>query len=119
MQWIKRVQAHLLGAAAERQAQRYLQRQGLHFVTRNFRCRSGEVDLIFTEGQQWVFVEVKFRRQSDFGQAHEYFHASKRRKFELAMLAFMQQHGLNPAHTDHRIDLLAIQGEQIDWFKQI
>lgn len=119
MQWIKQAQAYLIGAAAERYASRFLRRQGLELIGRNFRCRGGEIDLIFREGEQWVFVEVKFRRQRQYGQASEYFHASKRRKFERAMLTFMQLHGLNPAHADHRIDLLAIEGKHIQWFKQI
>ena len=44
-------------AAAEQAAADYLTRQGLQLVTRNFRCRLGEIDLIMGDGKTLVFVE--------------------------------------------------------------
>ncbi|HRC69195.1 MAG TPA: YraN family protein, partial [Candidatus Competibacter denitrificans] len=55
------------GTAAEDLALRYLEARGLALVTRNFRCRGGELDLILRDGGQLVFVEVRSRRSSQFG----------------------------------------------------
>ena len=56
-----------VGSQAEDFAQHYLEQQGLALVERNFRCRLGEIDLIMHEGSTLVFVEVRYRRNRDFG----------------------------------------------------
>jgi putative endonuclease len=57
------------GRRGEDLAHRYLRRQGLTIVARNFRARSGrgEIDLIARDGDSLVFVEVKTRATTEFG----------------------------------------------------
>ncbi|MBL8446741.1 MAG: YraN family protein [Zoogloeaceae bacterium] len=55
------------GAEAEDLAATLLTRQGLKILSRNVRCRGGEVDLIALEGATVVFVEVRLRRNRQFG----------------------------------------------------
>ncbi|MBC5823921.1 MAG: YraN family protein [Candidatus Eremiobacteraeota bacterium] len=50
------------GSEGERAAEAFLRERGYHVLERNFRCRSGEVDLIALDGGTLVFVEVKTRR---------------------------------------------------------
>lgn len=57
------------GAQAEQWAAQYLQQQGLKPVTENYRGRFGEIDLIMRDGTALVFVEVRLRRNADFGGA--------------------------------------------------
>ncbi|TAJ80333.1 MAG: YraN family protein [Gallionellaceae bacterium] len=57
------------GAQAEDIAARYLQQRGLELITRNYRCRFGEIDLILQDGATLVFVEVRLRSGSRFGGA--------------------------------------------------
>jgi putative endonuclease len=59
------------GAWGEDLALRYLTRQGYTLVERNFRKRRGEIDLIVRNGQTLVFVEVKLRRSTGFGDPLE------------------------------------------------
>jgi len=60
------------GAAAEEAAARYLSSLGYQVLERNWRCRSGEIDLIARDGEVLVFVEVRSRRTgSRFGAAVE------------------------------------------------
>lgn len=119
MQWIKKPFSHLIGQQAEEQACLYLKAQGLRFIGKNFRCRSGEIDLIMMDQDEWVFVEVKYRSNQEFGAAMEYFHQHKRKKFERAVQHFMHGKRLNPAMVAHRIDLLAIDDKQIQWLKSV
>jgi putative endonuclease len=44
-----------------------LQQHGLKLITRNYRCRFGEIDLLLQEGETLVFVEVRMRSSTDFG----------------------------------------------------
>lgn len=43
------------------EAAAFLKKQGLFIVTKNFRCKSGEIDLVVRDGKYLVFVEVKYR----------------------------------------------------------
>ena len=64
--------AHLLrGESAEQQAYQFLLKKGLKLVTRNFRCKQGELDLIMTDEQTLVIIEVRFRQTDKYGSAAE------------------------------------------------
>ncbi|MCX7047067.1 MAG: YraN family protein [Candidatus Sumerlaeota bacterium] len=57
----------LLGRQGEALAARYLRRQGMRILRRNYSDGSWEIDLIASEGETVVFVEVKTRQNVDFG----------------------------------------------------
>lgn len=54
-----------LGRQGERLAHKYLKKGGLRLVKSNYTIKPGEIDLIMTDGQSLVFVEVKTRRDED------------------------------------------------------
>ncbi len=58
-----------LGTAGEQHARRLLERGGYRFVTANWRCSAGELDLVMRDGDELVFVEVKVRRGEALGLA--------------------------------------------------
>jgi len=60
-----------LGQWGEEQATLYLRRQGLKIVARNLRTPVGEIDIIARDGKTLVFVEVKTRRDVQFGTPAE------------------------------------------------
>lgn len=68
------------GALAEQWAAQYLQRQGLKPVAQNYRSRFGEIDLIMRDGAMLVFVEVRLRRNGDFGGAAASIDAHKQQR---------------------------------------
>ncbi|WP_158971554.1 YraN family protein [Paraglaciecola sp. L3A3] len=123
MKWIKQALSPLIGSDAERYAQNYLEQQGLIFLSKNYRCRSGEIDLIMQDETELVFIEVKFRSNQSHGTAIEYFHSSKQRKFISAVMCYMQEKNLNPSIVPHRIDLIGIdrnnRQQNVTWLKNI
>jgi putative endonuclease len=72
------------GHKAEETALRYLLNRGLKAVTRNYRCRLGEIDLVMRDGNTLVFVEVRLRSHSSFANAAESITAAKRRRLVAA-----------------------------------
>ena len=59
--------AHLqLGKFGEDTAVRLLKIKGYHILARNFKLKSGELDIVALDGTTIVFVEVKTRRQNRF-----------------------------------------------------
>ncbi|MBT1451083.1 YraN family protein [Glaciecola sp. XM2] len=107
------------GACAEQYAKQYLIDKGLYFVAENYRVKVGEIDLIFKDHEQWVFVEVKYRENNTHGSAAEMFTTGKRRKLTRAIMCYLQSHDLNFHHTHMRIDLFAIDGDEVNWIKNV
>ncbi|MBN1318260.1 MAG: YraN family protein [Anaerolineales bacterium] len=60
-----------LGRWGENRAARHLQHNGYTIIERNYRCSMGEMDLITTRDDQWIFVEVKTRRGTEYGLPEE------------------------------------------------
>jgi putative endonuclease len=58
-----------IGRDAEERAARYLADAGLKLLTRNYRCRMGELDIVACSGGTLVVVEVRLRSRDDFGGA--------------------------------------------------
>lgn len=58
----------------------FLERRGLKIVTRNYRCRFGEIDLVAESGATLVFVEVRARASGAYGGAAESITGAKRRR---------------------------------------
>ena len=57
----------LLGRWGEKRCEKFLKRKGLKTLTRNFSCKSGEIDLVMVDRDgTLVFVEVKTRADEDF-----------------------------------------------------
>lgn len=55
------------GAWAEDIACKWLVNQGLTVKQKNFYTRYGEIDLVMNDSSQLIFVEIKFRKNNDFG----------------------------------------------------
>jgi putative endonuclease len=60
-----------LGRRGEDVAADYLRRQGLVVLSRNWRCRLGELDLVATDGDRLVVCEVKTRSGPGYGHPSE------------------------------------------------
>ena len=106
------------GARYEDIALAYLQHAGLAPITRNFSCRYGEIDLVMRERDVVVFVEVRYRSASRFGDGIDSVGAAKRARLVRAASAFLAEHP-RLAGAACRFDVLAIgAGEEapsIDW----
>lgn len=60
-----------LGRQGEDLACRYLERQGLVVLCRNWTCREGELDVVATDGDKLVVCEVKTRSGVSHGSPLE------------------------------------------------
>ena len=98
-----------IGQIWEIDAERFLLRQGLVLLTRNFLTRSGEIDLVMRDHNLIVFVEVRFRNASRFGAAIHSINRRKRACVVRSASVFLQQH---PQWSNHpcRFDVIAYDG---------
>lgn len=100
-----------------------MRRQGLRLVTRNYRCRYGEIDLILLERSQLrqrvlVFVEVRYRRANRFGGAAASVTPAKQQRLIKTAEHFRMTHA-DMAQLPARFDVVAVQGStdnpQLTW----
>src|SRR5262245_28890513 len=68
---------HVRGHRGEDLAAEHFERLGFEVLTRNHRTRYGELDLVVSDGENLVFVEVKTRREGS-GHPWDNLHALKR-----------------------------------------
>ncbi len=97
--------ARLRGERTERFARDYLEKRGLRFRAANVRSRGGEIDLIMTEGNTLVFVEVRYRGRADWGGAAASVTGAKQRKLIHAAQYYLMRH---PWQGPCRFDVLAV-----------
>jgi putative endonuclease len=95
------------GAEGETVACQYLERGGFAVLSRNYRCRSGEIDIVArdTDGTI-VFVEVKDRHVVSHGEGFEAVTFGKRRRVVRAARVFAAAHGLSEGRL--RFDVVSI-----------
>lgn len=104
--------AHAAGVAAEQRARTYLESAGLYFVSNNFRCHGGEIDLIMRSNDTLVFVEVRYRRNKQFGGAAASVTTTKQRRLRLAARTYLQRFRIS---MPSRIDVISMNGPEIEW----
>lgn len=109
--------AHLQkGDQAEQQALIYLQQQGLELLSNNFRCKTGELDLVMKDGSVLVVVEVRYRKSEQFGGALASITRQKQQRIVSATQHYVIINNLN--HFAIRFDVVAISGDnRITWIK--
>ena len=106
------------GDAAEDQALRYLEAQGLRLLVRNYRTPGrggGEIDLIVREPDgTLVFVEVRSRASRAFGGAGASISAAKQRRIVFAARHYLMRLGAPPPC---RFDAVLIEGQSVQWLR--
>jgi len=107
-----------LGYKGEDQARDYLLSQGLRLRARNYRCRLGEIDLIMQDGEYLVFIEVRARSSSVYGNAVESITVHKRQKLLKTAALYLLSNKLQDKWAC-RFDVLSLDGvpPQIRWIK--
>ncbi len=94
------------GQRGEEIAALYFLQRGYTILHRNWRCPTGELDIILQKDDTLVFVEVRTRTSARFGSAEESITPAKQeRLIELAQL-YLQEN--SPPHRRWRIDVVAI-----------
>ena len=96
------------GSKAEWLAGQHLQSLGLQLVAQNFRTKAGEIDLIMRHEDTLVFVEVRYRREVEFGLPAETISAAKRRKIARAAAHYLTTLVTIP---DCRFDVITLTGD--------
>jgi len=95
----------MYGDESEEKACRFLKQRGYRILARNWRSRTGEVDIIARDEGILVFVEVKARSGDGFGGPEAAVDRFKQRRIISAALSFME---VTECELPTRFDVVAI-----------
>ena len=105
-----------VGKSVENTVCEYLEQNHVEIVERNYRCRSGEVDIIAKDEDYLVFIEVKYRSSLKYGSALEAVDKRKRAQICKVFNVYRMQKRL-PYQVKVRFDVIGVDNEKISWIK--
>ena len=110
-----------IGFEFEELAKKYLIEKGLRYIESNFYTRYGEIDLIFTDKDEkiLVFVEVRYRKNNEFGEPLETINEKKQEKIVISSQIYIKN---KKWKQDIRYDVIGIKKDKlgnnkINWIK--
>jgi len=110
----------LLGDYWENIALNHVKNYKLKKVYKNYNSKFGEIDIIMTEGNTLVFVEVKYRKNRDFVSPEESVTRSKQVKIIKTSQYFLLQNK-KYQKMNCRFDVVSVTGDkkdpEINWIK--
>lgn len=110
----------LTGRQAETAAENYLVEQGLKVISRNFRCRFGEIDLIAIDHNTLVYIEVRYRRSVQRMAVVETLDKNKIQRL-ITTGEYFLTHNRQYQKLQCRFDFIGISGNsqnpEIEWIK--
>lgn len=95
-----------LGAYGEGLAAEYLRNQGMVILHRNWRCDSGELDVVARDGDTLVICEVKTRRSLSHGSPLEAVGNRKMAKLRQLAVRYVMEQRIGPREI--RFDVVGV-----------
>jgi putative endonuclease len=112
-----KVQNYNKGKVGEEMAKEYLIGKGLVFIESNFEVDIGEIDLIMSDKEWLVFVEVKYKANDRMGLPEEMINRRKISQVKrVAEIYLMKNPELGKRFCKYRIDGVCILGEQLNYY---
>jgi putative endonuclease len=106
-----------MGMAAEQLAATFLAQKGLKLVTENYHCRFGEIDIVMMDAKTLVFIEVRLRTNSQFGDAAASITPQKQQKIRLTAQHYLQQFDDKSACRFDVVLMHKTEIQAIEWIK--
>lgn len=102
----------MLGSRYEEKAAEELKLRGYQILEKNYRCRTGEIDLIARKDGILIFAEVKYRAIENSGYPEEAVGIQKQKKISKAAAWYLTERRMS-LETPCRFDVVTILGENI------
>ena len=101
-----------LGPLGESLAARFLEAKGWKILARGYRALGAEIDLVASDGDEIVFVEVKALRSAGHGFPEERVEASKQRRISRAAMAYVRKKRLQGANLRFDVVSVLMEGDE-------
>lgn len=101
-----------LGKEGEKEAIQFLEQQGYRIRHRNWRSGRKELDIVAEWQDELVIIEVKTRRNKQFGTPKESINGTKIRRIVMAADAYVRKFAID---APVRFDIISLTGEGDPW----
>lgn len=98
-----------LGRKGEDEAVQYLENKGYYIMHRNWRSGRRELDIVARDGNEVAFVEVKTRRNTNFGRPAEAVDNRKIRRIVASADAYVRKYAVD---LPIRFDIITVVGAE-------
>ncbi len=98
------------GILGEKLAKEFLKKQGYRIIETNYRCPNGETDIVAMHEDSLVFIEVRTKKNLQFGSPEESITPAKMEKLRTVAAHYQQSHDKLPPQC--RIDVVAVELNQ-------
>lgn len=102
------------GKQGETIATHFLKRQGYTIIQRNYRAKTGEIDIIAKDGDVFVFVEVKSRLTDSYGSPKASITRNKQKKITRTAMYYMKEAQQSGAAARFDVVVLGGAGDYIE-----
>ena len=99
------------GSYYEQLAGAYLEQKGYEILEYNYRCKTGEIDIIAKDGEYLVFCEVKYRSSDKKGHPSEAVNLAKQKIISKSALYYMTVNGMDEMPC--RFDVVSIEKDTV------
>ena len=104
-----------MGAAGEERAAAWYREHGYEVLDRNWRCRTGEIDLVARRARELVFCEVKTRSGDRYGRPFEAVGRAKQLRIRrLAAEWLRSRRPVGGAAYDVRFDVASVVAGRVE-----
>lgn len=110
--WVNKRQ---IGKEKEILACDFLKRKGFEILDVNYWCRYSEIDIVAKDGESLVFVEVKYRKNTEYGGSSYAVSFKKMKSICQCARYYIYKENVQP-DTPMRFDVIAIDGDRIRHF---
>ena len=104
--------SNLAGAWGEALAANYLRKKHYKIIATNYRSRFGEIDLIASNRQYLVFVEVKLRKSNQFANAFEFVDSRKQSRIRTTAELYLSEFSTDLQPRFDVIEIYAPEGTE-------
>ena len=98
-----------LGKRGEEEAVKYLEQKGFFIMHRNWHSGRKELDIVARDGEEVVFIEVKTRRNTNFGLPEDAIDYKKIRHIVTSADAYIRRYAVD---LPIRFDIITIVGTE-------
>lgn len=99
---------NLSGVYGEKCAKDYLIKNGYKIICTNYKTKLAEIDIIAKEKNVLCFIEVKTRKNKNFGNASDFVNYYKRQKIILGARTYLMS---NKHNGEMRFDVVEVYGD--------
>lgn len=105
-----------IGSDKEDLVSRFLEKNGVTILDRNYNTDKGEIDIIGRDGEYIVFFEVKYRSEKTYGSPFDAITKGKIKRIVAASKLYLYNNRYDDS-TYIRYDCIGVLDSEITWIK--